>query len=122
MANALLASTYKDSPQKNELLFSRFGINYSHLPAQYRKGSILVREDPRSSTAPIPDKLPAHTESPRPPEEATTGEEPLRTAGRSKHPSKAKSKPYDGLTGQVVVLHEDLIKDAFWDARPWLLA
>ncbi|KZV84114.1 tRNAHis guanylyltransferase [Exidia glandulosa HHB12029] len=32
------------SSGKNELLFSRFGINYSTLPARFRKGSVLVRQ------------------------------------------------------------------------------
>lgn len=29
---------------KNELLFSRFGINYNNEPAMFRKGSLLIRE------------------------------------------------------------------------------
>mmetsp|Transcript_11392 Transcript_11392/g.41694 ORF Transcript_11392/g.41694 Transcript_11392/m.41694 type:complete len:262 (+) Transcript_11392:83-868(+) len=29
---------------KNELMFDRYGINYSKLPAMFRKGSVLVRE------------------------------------------------------------------------------
>lgn len=32
------------SKDKNEILFSQFGINYNSLPAMFRKGSILVRE------------------------------------------------------------------------------
>ncbi|KAI9451357.1 Thg1 C terminal domain-containing protein [Lactarius psammicola] len=32
------------SSQKQEILFSRFGINYNDLPRQFRKGSIIVRE------------------------------------------------------------------------------
>lgn len=32
-----------------------------------------------------------------------------------------KAKPYEGLTGEVVVLHEDIIRDDFWSLRPWLL-
>ena len=31
-----------DSGQKNELLFSTFGVNYAKLPAMFRKGSVLV--------------------------------------------------------------------------------
>jgi len=31
-----------------------------------------------------------------------------------------KATPYDGTLGEVVALHEDIIKDDFWDARPWL--
>ncbi|KAF8316831.1 tRNAHis guanylyltransferase [Clavulina sp. PMI_390] len=32
------------SKDKNEILFSQFGVNYNHLPAMYRKGSILLRQ------------------------------------------------------------------------------
>lgn len=35
------------SSDKNELLFSRFGINYNNLPDMYRKGTILVRKNSR---------------------------------------------------------------------------
>lgn len=31
-----------DSGQKNELLFSRFGVNYAKLPEMFRKGTVLV--------------------------------------------------------------------------------
>jgi tRNA(His) guanylyltransferase len=33
-----------DAAFKNELLFSRFGVNYAHLPEQFRRGSLVVRE------------------------------------------------------------------------------
>jgi hypothetical protein len=36
-------------------------------------------------------------------------------------PTKGKRKPYEGTVGEMVVLHEDLIKEAFWTERPWLL-
>lgn len=41
-------------------------------------------------------------------------------ARRGKRPKKVR--PYEGLTGDVVVLHEDIIGDGFWTARGWLLA
>ncbi|KAJ3415207.1 tRNA-histidine guanylyltransferase 1-like [Chytridiales sp. JEL 0842] len=40
-AESILKDT--DSAGKNELLFSRFNVNYNSLPAIYRKGSILIR-------------------------------------------------------------------------------
>lgn len=40
-AQATLKGT--DSGFKNELLFNRFGINYSNLPEQFKKGSIVLR-------------------------------------------------------------------------------
>ncbi|KAJ3010780.1 tRNA-histidine guanylyltransferase 1-like [Thoreauomyces humboldtii] len=41
-AQALLKDT--DSGAKNELLFSRFGINYNKLPEVFKKGSVLYRK------------------------------------------------------------------------------
>lgn len=32
------------SADKNEILFSQFGINYNNLPPMYRKGTILLRK------------------------------------------------------------------------------
>ena len=41
-----------DAGQKNELLFSKFGINYAKLPDMFRKGSVLVWSDkPGEATA-----------------------------------------------------------------------
>ncbi|KAF9449765.1 Thg1-domain-containing protein [Macrolepiota fuliginosa MF-IS2] len=41
-AHATLRGTF--SKDKNEILFSRFNINYSTIDARFRKGSVLVRE------------------------------------------------------------------------------
>ena len=38
-----------NSAQKNQLLFERFGINYNDVPERMRKGSVIVREEVRSS-------------------------------------------------------------------------
>jgi tRNA(His) guanylyltransferase len=38
-AQALLKDT--DSGAKNELLFSKYGINYNNLPAMFRKGTTM---------------------------------------------------------------------------------
>ena len=35
------------SGQKHEILFSRFDVNYNALPARFRKGSVMVREEVR---------------------------------------------------------------------------
>lgn len=34
-----------DKAAKNELLFRRFGINYTDLPDQFKKGSVLFWDD-----------------------------------------------------------------------------
>ncbi|XP_075156109.1 tRNA-histidine guanylyltransferase [Haematobia irritans] len=60
-AEAELRGTF--SADKNELLFSRFGINYNNLPAMFRKGTILLRkrvnvgENKRQLIVPIYDDL-----------------------------------------------------------------
>lgn len=38
-----LSGTY--SSDKNEILFSQFGVNYNNLPEMYRKGTILLRKN-----------------------------------------------------------------------------
>lgn len=88
-----LMSQATDAKAKNELLFSKFGINYNQLPPRYRKGSTIVRNDP--------DAVPQDAGDPS---------------------RRAKRKPYEGTIGTLAVLHEDIIKDAFWIGRPWLLA
>lgn len=35
---------------------------------------------------------------------------------------KGKDVPFDGTNGEVTVIYEDIVRDDFWDARPWLLA
>ena len=57
---------------KNEILFSKFGINYNDLPEMHRKGTIIYRR-------------------------------------------KAKSS-------QVEIEHCDVIRDEFWNDKPWLLS
>lgn len=93
-----------DSKDKNELLFSTFGINYNNLPPMFRKGSTLVRRNPQPPINETEQKV----------EESTAGE-PQRRKGK-------KVKPYEGTMGEVEVLHEDIIRDAFWSQRPWLLS
>ena len=77
---------------KNELLFSRFGINYARLPARHRKGSVLLR---------VADA----------PEADGTGNGPFPFS------SDAPTPPVGGWT----IAHCDIMEDAWWDARPYLL-
>ncbi|KAJ9106296.1 hypothetical protein QFC21_001441 [Naganishia friedmannii] len=40
------------------------------------------------------------------------------------HKQKKKPRPvvpFDGTNGEVVVLHVDMVRDDFWNERPWLL-
>jgi len=122
-ANKELQGT--NSKDKNEMLFSRFGTNYNDIPAYFRKGSTLVRVDPN----PVPvtinieaDKTKAAVPEDVDESETTPADDPNpRQAGGSTMP-REKRKPYEGTTGEIVMLHEDIIRNPFWRARPWLLA
>jgi tRNA(His) guanylyltransferase len=91
-----------DAKAKNELLYSQFGINYNTLPPRFRKGSIVIRTDPASN-------------------EESLDSQAEETEQQERRPRKTKVKRYEGTIGELVVVHEDLIRDAFWSERPWLL-
>ncbi|KAJ7140076.1 Thg1 C terminal domain-containing protein [Mycena crocata] len=96
-AHATLKGTV--SKQKHEILFSRFKINYNTLDPRFRKGSILVREQV------LEDSSLDITSTGEPDEPSG-----IRMRGRTKPRTK------------IVVLHEDIIQDNFWDARPEILS
>uniref|UniRef100_A0A093XTR2 tRNA(His) guanylyltransferase n=1 Tax=Talaromyces marneffei PM1 TaxID=1077442 RepID=A0A093XTR2_TALMA len=95
------------SSDKNEILFSRFGINYNNEDEIYKKGSVVYRqyqlEDQPPTTAPS-TQVP---ESQATTEVSKTQQEKMRKLRRK---------------AQVVVEHVDIIKDDFWQRRPWLLS
>ncbi|TFK99497.1 tRNAHis guanylyltransferase [Pterulicium gracile] len=96
-ADATLKGTI--SSQKQEILFSRFGVNYSKVPERFRKGSVIVRDlisEPQPESNVEGDG--GHTHSPR-------------------KKRKDKSKPQY----TIQILHCDIIKDDFWLARQHLL-
>jgi tRNA(His) guanylyltransferase len=81
------------SSQKNELLFSRFGINYNDIDALYRKGSILLWEVCalclKDNTSDADDVILC-----------------LRLQTADSQDTKKKRS--------VVVVHEDLITEEWW--------
>lgn len=79
------------SSDKNELLFLEFGINYNNEPEVFRKGTILVRE---------------YAKGPEGPELST------RQLQRAE---KLRRK------AEINQHHTDIIGDAFWTERPWIL-
>mmetsp|Transcript_9991 Transcript_9991/g.17995 ORF Transcript_9991/g.17995 Transcript_9991/m.17995 type:complete len:153 (-) Transcript_9991:1105-1563(-) len=88
---------------KNELLYSRFGINYNNLPEIFRKGSILYRL-PKPDQASNPTKLEKHT-LPKTCVECA----PFCSIVR------------ENLPRGVEICHEDVIRDTFWVCNPHLL-
>ncbi|KAJ5131250.1 uncharacterized protein N7515_007289 [Penicillium bovifimosum] len=94
------------SADKNEILFSRFGINYNNELEIYKKGSVLYRqqyelEEPKSTKSADEEPSVAQTQQSR------SQQDKIRKLRRK---------------AQVVVDHVDIIKDEFWEKRPWILS
>ncbi|OBT49679.1 hypothetical protein VE04_09205 [Pseudogymnoascus sp. 24MN13] len=104
-AEAELAGTL--AADKNEILFSRFGMNYNNEPDIYKKGSIVFRDY---------ELVEATTSSPALNEEALTAPEIALSKTQAEKERKARQK------AKVVVQHVDFIKDDFWEQRPWILS
>lgn len=79
------------SSDKNEILFLDFGINYNNEPAVFRKGTVLVRERARA------------------PEGADL------SARQQQRVQKLRRK------AEIKEHSVDIIGDAFWHERPWIL-
>ncbi|RMZ77617.1 hypothetical protein DV738_g4304, partial [Chaetothyriales sp. CBS 135597] len=86
---------------KNEILWSRFGLNYNNEPEMYRKGSVLFRVFRPKDQKTVDSST-----------EQNRGEPVSRTQQEKRKKARAKA--------EIVVKHCDIIKDDFWDERPWL--
>lgn len=105
-AEALLRGTV--SKEKNELLFSTFGINYNDEPAIFRKGSIIIRRaiDPTGET------VVGHTSA------GAVTDVAAQEVDNSNHASDQQRKHARRVRREVVVIHEDLIRPSFWESYP----
>ncbi|KAF5684992.1 tRNA(His) guanylyltransferase [Fusarium circinatum] len=103
-AESTLARTL--AADKNEILFSRFSINYNNEPEIYRKGSVIFRDyelvDPDSHNTM---------------QTIDSQAEPVEQSKSQKEKDKKSRNK-----ARVVVEHMDIIKDDFWNQRPWLLS
>jgi len=98
---------------KNEILWSRFGINYNNERDMFRKGSVVFREYALETPAGQDDgghDSPAVEDMG---DSTTTTEKPLSKTQVEKM-RKARQK------AEVVTRHVDIIKDEFWVHRPWI--
>ena len=97
-AEAILRGTL--SKDKNELLFSRFGINYNNEPEFFKKGSIVIREKRDLILKRMEEK----------PDTISTSLTKEQVAALSEG------------SYETVVLHCDVIRDnPFWNEHPDLL-
>ncbi|KAI5301712.1 tRNA-His guanylyltransferase [Ascosphaera pollenicola] len=95
---------------KNEILFSRFGINYNNESEMYKKGSVIYREYEMGSMAAQPTpggQQPGQQLEDRPEELSRSKADKLR---------KLRTK------AEVVIRHVDIFNDDFWNQRPWILS
>jgi tRNA(His) guanylyltransferase len=92
------------SGDKNEILFKRFGINYNNEPLIFKKGSVVYRKY-EIKEAGGDEKA-----------ECFTDVAAAMTKSQLEKERKRKMK------AEVVVEHCGLIQDAFWEARPYILA
>ncbi|GAA5841442.1 hypothetical protein JCM11251_007140 [Rhodosporidiobolus azoricus] len=117
-ANKELSGTV--SSQKQEMLFSRFGINYNDLDPMFRKGSLVIWEDVPIEGVPAQEEEAVEVEEAGEVVDSAAGEAPesprpasappgvpLRQRKKSKKPPKPKRR--------LVVVHEDLIGDKWWE-------
>ncbi|KAF6844206.1 tRNA guanylyltransferase [Colletotrichum musicola] len=94
------------SADKNEILFRDCGINYNNELEMYKKGSVVFRDyelvEPGTHNA------------------AEAVEALAEPVQQSK--SQAEMEKKKRSKARVVIEHLDIIKDEFWDRRPWLLS
>ncbi|KAL2796127.1 Thg1 C terminal domain-containing protein [Aspergillus keveii] len=99
------------SSDKNEILFKRFGINYNNEKEIYKKGSVVFRqyqlEETKAGSESKTSQGQGEEESSAPEKISKTQQEKIRKQRRK---------------AQVVVEHVDIIKDKFWERRPWILS
>ncbi|KAL3436691.1 tRNAHis guanylyltransferase [Aspergillus tetrazonus] len=93
------------SSDKNEILFKRFGINYNNEEEIYKKGSVVYRQYQLEERKPL--QAPEEEGPPVQGNISKSQQEKLRKLRRK---------------AQVVVEHVDIIKDEFWERRPWILS
>ncbi|KAK0731401.1 Thg1 C terminal domain-containing protein [Lasiosphaeris hirsuta] len=94
------------SADKNEILFSKFSINYNNEPEIFKKGSVVFRDyelvEPGTHNVAV---------------EVDNIAEPVQQSKSQLENDKKKR-----AKARIVVEHLDIIKDDFWDRRPWLLS
>ncbi|KIY01971.1 uncharacterized protein Z520_02109 [Fonsecaea multimorphosa CBS 102226] len=120
---------------KNEILWSRFGINYNNEPEMFRKGSVVFREymleggwgkgkggqQKQESEDAVGNReieeqqgQDDHEDEDEDEDEAPAITRPVVSKTQVDKMRKARRK------AKVVTKHVDIIRDDFWSQRPWL--
>lgn len=101
--------------EKNEILFSRFGINYNDVGETERKGSVVYRDYEWRARSEEGAERKGTVEAGVDGDGDGFGEAKEMSKTQKEKMRKAK------LKAKVVVEHVDIIKDEFWEKRPWIL-
>lgn len=115
------------SSEKNQILFTRFGINYAKLDPLFRRGSIILWEPEQGVSAPAEKEKESQDqgEVARQVSLADSGEtldstQTLIFACTQQEKKKASKSIVS--SSKLVIVHEDMLKDAWWtDIRPYVL-
>lgn len=102
-AEQMLKGTF--SADKNEILFSKFGINYNNEPEMFKKGSVIFRDYELVEPGTISQK-----------DDMSSAVPEVKSKSQLEKEKKARTK------AKIVVEHLDIIRDEFWERRPWLLS
>ena len=90
------------SSDKNEILFSKFSINYNKEPEIFKKGTIIYRNHRNEQSNESKSSVAPHSK------------ETNKTQREKERKRKQKA--------EIVEDHVDIIQDAFWEDKPWLLS
>lgn len=108
---------------KNEILWSRFGINYNNEEEMFRKGSVVYRNYGAVPESSADDKTDEKDDDSEKKEMAAETKPTISPAeaqkGKSRSQQKREAKKL--AKAEVVIEHVDIIKDTFWQKRPWIL-
>lgn len=106
-AHKTLKGTLSD--KKNEILFSKFGINYSKIEPIWRKGTTIIRVPvikQKNEEIGIEEKNEKIEESKL--------SDDLNKTDKKKENKEKENKKEPKCKWEIVLLHEDIIQDNFW--------
>lgn len=138
-AEEALKGTY--AAEKNEILWGRFGVNYNHVEGVFRKGSVVFRDvrvveggklrvtNGVGATGVVdPAERMEEQVGDEDDDEGKGTEADPRVAQVDRGASvvtanlqKRRSEPGVKWKSTISIMNEDIIKDTFWKAHPWIL-
>ncbi|KAK8181271.1 Thg1 C terminal domain-containing protein [Phyllosticta citribraziliensis] len=119
------------SADKNEILFKEFGINYNNEHDLYKKGTVLYRDYELEESSPSSVTAEASSSSGLNPTEdysatpnaqiapsMASADAAIAVVSKTQAEKEKKKRAKVG----VKIEHVDVIKDDFWQRRPWILS